>query len=67
MTTEQTWITIVCAGYVDRNETVIKCGKDLGRIDGKGSSGISHSMCLYCYEKCLQEAESFMGKKLNGV
>ena len=29
------------------------CGKDMGQKDGKGVSGISHSICTECYDKEL--------------
>jgi len=41
MTEKKTTLKIVC-GW---------CGKNMGTKDGKGVSGISHSMCPKCFKK----------------
>ena len=34
------------------------CGKDMGKKDGKGVDGISHSYCEKCYQKIMKEIKN---------
>jgi len=31
------------------------CGKDMGTKDGKGDTGVTHSVCEDCLKKVLEE------------
>ena len=33
--------------------TCALCGKSLGTKDGKGVSGVSHGLCVACYDKLM--------------
>lgn len=45
-------IQVVCSGYRDSDNNIIKCGKVLG--EKEGGEGISHTYCDDCFREQME-------------